>query len=216
LQQIVIAGEQVPVQAFENAQMYAKFSGPDMMGMLQSVGYDDEQAAQESARALQEQGYDMPQAWTQVRKEDLIEIGIGGGYVPGVISVFRKRCVEVCGVAFVRQMDGAVKTDQQRAEKLLESKHAPEFPQVSVLTGYAPTPEELDGWMARMIGWVRPMDSLLADALWQLKDNYDVDPIALAVPYGNVRSLAVGTVMRGRIGFQGAEKLVDQDVLNRG
>ena len=35
---------------------------------------------------MTENGYDLPRAWAEVRREDLLEIGIGPGYVLEVTS----------------------------------------------------------------------------------------------------------------------------------
>ena len=215
-QHIVVAGEQIMVVEVEEANLYEHVPAASINEWLTAAGYDDEQYRAETAQAFLENGYDMPVSWADPKRSELNEIGVGGGYISGVIHVFQKNMLTRCGSAFARLMSGSVRTDEDIANSILDAKHAPDFPKVGRETGFAPKPEEMEDWINRVAGWVRPRDTKLADSIMMIHNDYSVEHESLLVPRGNVKSLALGTVMRGRMGLGGAEKLLSIDIADRG
>jgi hypothetical protein len=85
----------------------------------------------ESLQAMNENGYDLPNAWAEPVRSELIEIGIGAGFVSGLCQVFQKQLVLTKGTAFVRRMQGGEKTDQQYVTDILKAKHVQLLPVVT-------------------------------------------------------------------------------------
>jgi hypothetical protein len=215
-QQIVVAGQQIPIAVVVGANVYEHIAGPDLVPWMGEAGLVDEQLVGDTVVLFQDHGFDMPRAWANVRRQELIDLGIGPGYVSGLVDVMQTRMVQRCGASFVRLMEGSVQTDEEVATRLLTAKHAPVIPSVTVETGFAPTPCQWEDTLVRVAGWVRPTSRELAEAVQAIADNEAVDAAALAVAYGDIRSLALGTVMRGQMGLGGIEKLLSGEVLRRG
>ena len=85
-QQMIVAGEQIPVLQVADADLFQRMTAAQMTDLLGWAGYVGDQIVAETIQAMTENGYDLPRAWAEVRREDLLEIGIGPGYVPEVTS----------------------------------------------------------------------------------------------------------------------------------
>jgi len=185
-QQIVIGGEQVPVVLMEGANVFDQIDGGDMNGWMAAVGVDDEQYRADTVQALAENGYLVARAWADPRRSELVEVGVGPGWISGLVERVQRELVALYGVDFVRLMAGGeVQTDQEVAATILRQKNIPVLPEVGAESGFVPTPVQWDRWLPQLVSWVRPTDSLLADALQQIREDYGVDRAQLVVPYGN-------------------------------
>ena len=218
-QQIVLAGEVVEVAVVDaaDADLFARITDEDMLVWLALAGMEaGSQHIAESLQAMNENGYDLPNAWAEPVRSELIEIGIGAGFVSGLCQVFQKQLVLVKGTAFVRRMQGGEKTDQQYVTDVLKAKHAPLLPAVTADTGFAPQPNEWAAKMQEIVGWLRPHDPLMATAVGQIRDDANMDEAALAVPLGSARAIALGTVLRSTGGLGDLKMIIPQSVLDSG
>ena len=66
------------------------------------------------------------------------------------------------------------------------------------------------------MGWVRPHDEQKAVTVRQVKENHAVPDDQLAVPPGNVRSIALGSVLRGKCGMGEMHRVLPEAVSARG
>ena len=146
----------------------------------------------------------------------MIELNVGAGYVAGVVERFQRELVVGMGVAFARRMQCTECTDSEIAAAILNAKHAPSLPPVSIDTGYAPLPDAWANSMDLIEGWVRPHDEQMAVAVRQVKENHAVPDDQLAVPPGNVRSIALGSVLRGKCGMGEMHRVLPEAVSARG
>ena len=215
-QQVVVGGENIEVVAVEAADLFARIDNDSIRQWLQAVGFVDGQYLEETIQSLNENGFDLPNAWVCPVRADLMELNVGAGYVSGVIEKFQRELVLQLGVIFVRKMQGSVRTDSDVAGSILKAKHEPQLQQVSVETGYAPLPESWTNSMREIQGWVRPYDEQLAVAVGQIEVDYSIRDADLVVPIGNVRSIALGTVLRGRCGFGEMYRVLSEAVRDRG
>ena len=138
-QQIVVGGENIAVGVVDAADLFARIDDERLSQWLQAAGFVEGQYLEETVQAFNENGFDLPNAWVAPVRSDLIELNVGAGYVSGVIERFQKELVLQLGISFVRKMQrGSVQTDQQVAATILNAKHAPELPTVTVDTGGLP------------------------------------------------------------------------------
>ena len=210
-QQIVVGGENIVVKVVDAADLFARIEDDKIKQWLCAAGFVEGQYLEETLQAFNENGFDLPNAWVAPVRSELIELNVGAGYVSGVIESFQKELVQQLGVVFVRKMQpGSVQTNQQIAAAILNAKHAPELPSVSVDTGYAPLPDVWRHSMESIEGWVRPQ------CVRQIQDNYAVADDELAVPIGSVISIALGTVLRGKCGLGEMRRVLPQAISARG
>ena len=216
MDQIVVAGENIAVEVVVGADLYEHVSQELVAQWLQDVGFSDDQYRNETVQVFAENGFDMPMAWTAPVRSELAEINVGAGYIAGVIAKFQQEMAKRCGVAFVRVLQGSVRTDAEVAAAILAAKHCPPIPEVTVESGFAPAPDPWLAWLQNIAGWVRPMDSSLANAVIQIMEDYSVDTGDLAVPFGNPKAIALGTVIRGKCGMGEMYRVLSDDVSTRG
>ena len=107
---VVVFGQQVPVEEVEGASLVTRFSGEEMIELLELAGMEDA-LAQVTAGKMLKAGSHMPSAWAQVERSELISAGVGAGYLNSIIGVFQRRSLEVCGTTFARVMGGPEKSD---------------------------------------------------------------------------------------------------------
>ena len=98
---IVIAGEVIPVNVDVAEDINMEMSRADFVLNLETVGYSVERA-QEKADVLIEEGYGRARAWATVDRGDLIALGIGRGFVDGLIDEMRGDFADSVGVPFQR------------------------------------------------------------------------------------------------------------------
>ena len=126
---IVIAGEVVPVNVEVDADIYeSEMQRADIIGNLQRVGYDREQATEKAALLIGE-GFHRARSWASVDRTDLIALGIGRGYVDGLIDTMRADFADSVGVSFARACNaGSAVTDEVAAERIKKGKGCPALP----------------------------------------------------------------------------------------
>ena len=91
-----------------------------------------------------------------------------------MIERFQQAMVGLCGAGFVRLMSDDTRTNTDVAKVMQESKHAPEMPQVTAATGFAPTPDSWLEWLPKIQGWVNPSDAELGKCVQQVIDDHVV------------------------------------------
>ena len=91
------------VPAVAVSTVYTPVSAAQMVEWLTEVGFDEEQHRAEMVTALREDGYHLPRAWARPVRQEIIDVGIGAGYVSGVIERFQQAMVGLCGAGFKDQ-----------------------------------------------------------------------------------------------------------------
>ena len=119
-QQVVIAGENVMVAVVDGADMFQRIPDADMRQWLMLAGFTEGQYLEETVQALNENGFDLPNAWVAPLRGDLIELNVGAGYVAGVVERFQRELVVELGVALARRMNCTERTDNQMAKSKLQ------------------------------------------------------------------------------------------------
>ena len=117
-QQVVIAGENVMVVVVDGADMFQRIHDADMRQWLMLAGFTEGQYLEGALQALNENGFDLPNAWVAPLRGDLIELNVGAGYVAGVVERFQRELVVGLGVAFARRMNCTERTDSQNARTI--------------------------------------------------------------------------------------------------
>ena len=215
---IVIAGEVIPVNVDVAEDINMAMSRADFVLNLETVGYSVERA-QEKADVLIEEGYGRARAWATVDRGDLIALGIGRGFVDGLIDEMRGDFADSVGVPFARACNaGSVVTDEKAVESIKRGKGCPSLPQVSEGSAYLAGAEEWSSTSTAFISWVRSEHSLLGEALQRIWDDPEVDLSTLGVPAAGVVSKALGTLMKTKVFglLEGHSRRLDDDVLMQG
>jgi hypothetical protein len=114
-QQIVVAGESLVVEFVDGANLYEHIAAETISDWLLAVGFEDAQYRADTVTSFIENGYDMPMAWSAPVGSELLEINVGAGYIAGVTAQFQRAMAQHCGLAFVRVMQGSVRTDAEVA-----------------------------------------------------------------------------------------------------
>ena len=67
-------------------------------------------------------------------------------------------------------------------------------------SGFAPAPDPWLVWMRNMAGWLRPLDDSMASAVivTKIKIKFAIGSDEVAVPFGNPKAIALGTVASAR------------------
>lgn len=194
---VVVFGEQVVVEEVVGVSLVTHIEAVEMFELLQEAGMADAMATATSEK-LVTAGFDMPSAWSEVQRSELLAVGVGAGYLNSVVAAFQKRSLAVCGQAFARVMVGSgssVKSDAEIAAMIQRAKGAPQAPTVSEASGWAPEQVEWLDFLKQTANWLAPMDPQMAGAVRQIEKNFDVVETALQVPRLNIRSLALGAVL---------------------
>ena len=201
------------VEFVDGANLYEHIAADRISDWLLAVGSEDAQYRADTVTSFIENGYDMPMAWSALVRSELLEINVGAGYIAGAIAHLQRAMAQHCGLAFVRVMQGSVRTDAEVAAGILKAKHSPEAPGVTVDSDFAPAQDPWLVWMQNMAGWLRPLNNSMASAVTQFKVNFAVSPDELSVPFGNPKAIALGTVLRGKCGFGEVHMVVLGEIL---
>ena len=215
---IVIAGEVVPVNADVSEDINMGMGRADLVLNLEKVGYTVERA-QEKADILIDEGYCRARAWATVERGDLIELGIGRGYVDALIDEMRSDFADSVGVPFARACNaGSVVTDERAVDSIKRGKGCPSLPKVSEESAYLAGAEEWAASSTGFISWVKSEHLLLGEALQGVWDNPLVDISTLGVPAKGVVSKALGTLMKTQVFgiLEGHSRRLNEEVLMGG
>ena len=182
---------------------------------LQSAGYAGESADAVFA-LLQGSGYDIPSAWLDAPRAELIEAGVASGRVNALQAAMHTMCIRLCGAPYARVFSGSERTDAEAAQQVLKAKHVPQAPVVTEATGWGPTGQAWREYMYRLVSWLGTVDKPLATSVSEVIRNFEVLPATLLVPRGSVRDLALGSVLRGADGVGQMTRLVGAEAMTSG
>ena len=215
---IVIAGEVVPVNVDVSEDINMGMGRADLVLNLEKVGYTVERA-QEKADTLIDEGYCRARAWATVERGDLIELGIGRGYVDALIDEMRSDFADSVGVPFARACNaGNVVTDERAVESIKRGKGCPSLPKVSEESAYLAGAEEWASSSSGFVSWVKSEHVLMGEAMQAVWDDPMVDISSLGVPARGVVSTALGTLMKTQVFglLEGHSRRMDDEVLLQG
>ena len=207
VENVIVYGAQVPV-ALAGEPMNVQMAPAAIAGLLTQAGLPAESIT-EIRNAMLAEGFGLPSAWAKVRNEDLHEMGVGRGYVAGVVGQFQTRVTERCGVAFVRLMRGAAqRSDADVAREIQKGKNIPAAPQVSESSGWAPSVDSWRDYVAQWANWLGPIDAQLAASVQAIADDHAVAQDELQVARSSEKSRALGSALRGSGGLGQIIKLL--------
>jgi hypothetical protein len=197
---VVVFGRQVPVVEVVGASLVTHFGSEEVCALLVDAGMDEEEALK-VAQKLRKAGYHIIAAWANIQRPELVSVGVGPGYLNSTIAAFQRRALEVCGSAFARVMAGSEKSDAETAVLILRAKGAPQAPSVSESSGWAPNQTERLEFLNLVQNWLAPMDAAMARTIRQIEVDPEVREEDLEVPRLNVKSMALGSVLRSPQGI---------------
>jgi hypothetical protein len=217
MQQVVVFGTQVPVG---NPAVPLGLNDPipeeSCIAALAEAGYVSVVVAEGVYKALRDNGYDIPSAWLDVVRAELIGSGIGPGRVNALTAAMQTLCIGLCGTAFVRVLGGSEKTDAETAQQLLRAKHAPQAPVVKGESGWSPTGQAWKEYMRKLAGWLGQVSEPLAASVREISLDFEADHTTQAVVRGSVIDLALGTVLGGESGVGEMHRLAPVNALASG
>ena len=172
--QVVVAGEIVDANVDAEEDLSFKIPPADFTEIPEEAGVPEEAAKALQAK-LHGAGYGRALPWVNPVRAELSALGIGSGYLDGIIMEVKKYLLDSVGVAYLQALVGGGSTTAEMAKELRVGKGAPAYSQVLEKHGYLPTYERFIEESEAIIGWVDTISNELAHSLMSILNDWELE-----------------------------------------
>ena len=210
--QVVVAREVVDANVDAEEDLTFKITAADFIEILWGAGVPEE-AAQALQVKLYDAGYGRALPWVSPVRAELAALGIGSGFIDGIVTETKKCLLGSVGVAYLQALVGGGDTTADIVKTLREGKGAPTYSPVYEKYGYLPEFEAFLEETQAIIGFVDVVSPDLAFSMAHILEDWEVELSTLAVTRRSPLSKALGTLLKGPCKVGGMMKIVPHDVI---